>query len=107
MLPVGRFAEVVAWRMGGGPPDDSSASPVFARFDSPPPPALIQASRTEILEDDATAMAETLRRAGGTVTLDLLPEGPHALQLFHGLAPEARAAVDRAGAFIARVFDRG
>jgi acetyl esterase/lipase len=101
MLPVARMAEVVAWRMGGGALDDPAASPALAVFDRPPPPALIQASRTEILADDAEAMARALRRAGGEATLEWFPRAPHACQLFAAIAPEARAAVARAGGFIA------
>lgn len=101
MLPVARLPEVVAWRMAGADPRDPRASPALARFAAAPPPTLIQASRAEILEDDATAMARTLRDAGGEVTLDFSPDAPHAWQLFTGWIPEADRDVARAGAFIA------
>ena len=100
MLPVARMPEVIAWRMGGGDPLDPSASPALARFDPAPPPALIQASPSEILADDARAMAEVLRACGGSATLEWERGAPHAFQAFCGSVPEARAAVARAGAFI-------
>jgi acetyl esterase/lipase len=100
MLPVARMPEVVAWRLRDADPRDPRASPVLARFDAPPPPTLIQASRAEILEDDASAMAATLRAAGGEVRLEFSPDAPHAWQLFDGYIPEGRRSVEEAGAFI-------
>ncbi len=102
MLPVSRMAEVIAMRMGEGDRRDPSASPVFARYDRPPPPALILASRAEALEDDARAMAAAWRDAGGDAQLELSRDAPHAWPVFVGLIPEADAAVARAGAFIAQ-----
>jgi epsilon-lactone hydrolase len=84
-----------------GNPADPRVSPLFARFDAPPP-VLIQASRTEILRDDALRMAERLRAAGGEVTLDLWPDTPHAWQIFGDWLPEARAARTQAAAFVRR-----
>ena len=106
MLPISRMAEVIAMRMGAGDPRDPAASPVFARHDRPPPPALILASRAEALEDDARAMAAVWRDAGGDARLELSPDAPHAWPVFVGLIPEADAAVARAGAFIAENFTR-
>ena len=76
-----------------------TASPLHADIDEPPP-VMIQASRIELLEDDAAAMAEKLRAAGGDVRLEWFRRAPHAWQIFAGLAPEADTAVESAGAFI-------
>ncbi len=100
LLPVARMPEVVDWLLAGADPRDPRASPVFARFERAPPPALILASRREILADDARAMAAALRRAGGEAALDWSDSAPHAWPIFRGLAPESDAAVARAGAFV-------
>ena len=101
LLPAARVPELVVEILGGTDPADPRVSPLFARFDSPPP-VLIQASRTEILLDDALRMAERLREAGGDVELDLWPDPPHAWQIGADLLPEAREALDRAAAFARR-----
>ena len=99
MLPIERAEEVVGYYAGGRAPDDPEVSPLFATY-ADPPPVLIQASRCEILRDDATAMAARLREAGGEVTLDLWDEPPHAWQFFAPFIPEAREALERAARFI-------
>jgi acetyl esterase/lipase len=100
MLPADRVPEIVAMRMAGGDPGDPLASPALAAFDRPPP-ALIFASRAEILASDAEAMTAALRRGGGDATLVWDATAPHAWPIFAGLTPEGDAAVARAGAFIA------
>jgi acetyl esterase/lipase len=107
MLPVGRMAEVVAMRMGGGDPADPLASPVFARFDSPPPPALIFASRREILAGDAEAMAAAWTAGGGAARVVWSDRAPHAWPLFVGWAGAADAAVAEAGAFLRAALSGG
>ncbi len=99
-LPVERMPEVVLWRMGDGDPADPAASPALARIRPSPPPALIQVCPTEILADDARAMAQVWRSGGGAMTLDWIDGAPHAFQVFWASVPEAAAAVGRAGAFI-------
>jgi acetyl esterase/lipase len=66
------------------------------------PPLLIQASRHEVLLDDATRIAEKARRAGVACDLDLTDEVPHVWQIFAGILPEGQQALDRAGAFLRR-----
>lgn len=105
MLPAKRFREVCEFYLAGHDPKDPLASPAFGRFRAPPP-ALIFASRDEILADDATAMARTLRAAGGEVTLDWARRLPHAWPVFAGLLPEADASLARAGAFLAERMGR-
>lgn len=100
MLPATRVAEVAAMRMAGGDPRDPLASPVFARFDRPPPPALVFASRAEILAGDAEAIVAAWRAAGAAAELVWEDGAPHAWPIFAGLAPEADRAIARAGDFI-------
>ncbi|MFN3615093.1 MAG: alpha/beta hydrolase, partial [Rubrimonas sp.] len=76
------------------------ASPFLARFDRPPPPALVFASRAEILAGDAEAIVATWRRAGAAADVLWEDGAPHAWPIFAGLAPEADRAVARAGDFI-------
>ena len=64
------------------------------------PPLLIQASRHEVLLDDATRIAEKARRAGVACELDLTDEVPHVWQIFASILPEGQQAIDRAGAFL-------
>lgn len=101
LLPVRRLPEVVGFYLDGHDPSDPLASPVLGDWRDPPP-VLLMASRSEILLDDATGMAEVLRRAGGDVRLELWHGLPHAWPVFAGLLREADAAVEQAGAFLAR-----
>ena len=101
MLPLRRFREVVSHYLQGAMTTDPLASPVYGDYEAPPP-ALITASKAEILRDDAVAMADRLREAGGDVALELWKDMPNAWPLFVGLAPEAAVTVERAGRFIAR-----
>ncbi len=105
MLPVARMAEVVTLRMGGADPADPLASPVFARFERPPPPALIFASRREILAGDAEAMAAAWTAGGGAARLVWSDRAPHAWPLFVGWSGVADAAVAEAGAFVRAALD--
>ncbi len=101
MLPVRRFREVVAHYLQGAMTTEPLASPVYGDYENPPP-ALITASKSEILRDDAIAMADRLREAGGDVTLDLWKDIPHGWPIFAGMVAEADNTVARAGRFIAR-----
>jgi acetyl esterase/lipase len=101
LLPVRRFREVVRHYLRDGSTTDPLASPVYGTFPNPPP-CLITASKSEILRDDATAMADLLRRSGGDVVLELWKDMPHAWPIFAGFLPEADLAVEQAGRFIVR-----
>lgn len=98
MLPVERSAEVVGYYIGDSDPTAPITSPLFD--DGPMPPALIQASRAEILFNDATRMAERLERSGGEVTLQLWDNTPHAWQFFGSTLPEAKDALKKATTFL-------
>lgn len=99
MLPTSRMVETRDFYVSAAKATEPTASPLFADIPSPPP-TLIQASRLELLEDEAMSMAEKLRAAGGDVRLEWFRKAPHAWQIFVGTIPEADDAVSRAGAFI-------
>jgi acetyl esterase/lipase len=101
MLPARRMTEVVRHYLGAHDPADPLASPLFGDWRDPPP-ALIMASRSEILVDEAVGLAEALRRGAGDVRLELWNGLPHAWPIFAGLIPEAGRAIAHAGGFIAR-----
>jgi acetyl esterase/lipase len=98
-LPAHRLAEIRDQYLAGADPRDPRASPHLGRF-AGAPPVLIQASRAEILLDDARAMAARLRADGAAVTLDLVSAAPHVWQAYHGRLPEAAAAMRRAASFL-------
>ena len=100
-LPAVRLAEIRDQYLAGADPADPRASPHLGRFGGAPP-VLIQASRAEILLDDARLMAARLEADGAPVSLDLVRGVPHVWQAYHARLPEAAAALDRAAAFLAR-----
>ena len=99
-LPVGRIVEIRDQYLAGADPTDPRASPCLGGF-AGAPPVLIQASRAEILRDDAVAMAARLEADGVPVTLELVRGVPHVWQAYHGTLPEAAGALGRAAAFLA------
>ena len=99
-LPARRLAEIRDQYLAGADPADPRASPHLGRF-AGAPPVLIQASRAEILRDDARLMAARLTADGVPVTLELSRGVPHVWQAYHGALPEAAAALARAAAFLA------
>jgi acetyl esterase/lipase len=101
LLPVPRMAEAVAEIAGRLDPGDPRLSPLFASFDQPPP-VLFQVGSAEVLLDDSLRMADVLRKAGGAVTVQVLPDTPHVCQLFEAWLPEARQAVRAIAEFVLR-----
>lgn len=86
---------------GGVDPRTPLAAPLHADL-AGLPPLLIQASRHEVLRDDAVRIAEKARAAGVDCTLELTDEVPHVWQIFASILPEGREALARAGAFLRR-----
>jgi acetyl esterase/lipase len=90
----------VRWRgeanyyLAGADPRKPHASPLYAD-PTGLPPTLIQVGSDEILLDDSLRMAERMRAAGCQVELEIWPRMPHTWVL-----PEARAAIERIGAFV-------
>jgi dienelactone hydrolase len=105
VLPVERMAEAATLYLAGAPPEDPRASPLFARYITPPP-VLLQAGSHEALCDDAVRMADHLCAAGGEVTLQIWPDCPHVWQMFDGWLPEARDALKDTARFVHTSFDR-
>jgi acetyl esterase/lipase len=104
-LPAARVPEARDQYLVGADPRDPRASPVLGAF-AGGPPVLIQASRAEILLDDARALADRLSGDGVAVTLDLWGSAPHVWQIYQGRRPEADAALDRAGFFLKTALAR-
>lgn len=96
LLPVHRMPEVVGQYLQEAAADDPRASPLFARFDAPPP-VLIQVGSGEALLDDATRMAEVL---GDAAQLQIWDDVPHVWQMFDGYIPDARAALHQVADFV-------
>ncbi len=103
LLPVHRMEEVVEIVRAEADPRDPRLSPLYARFERPPP-AFFQVGDTEILRDDTLRMAAALRAAGGEVETEIWPGVPHVWQIFDGWLPEARAALKKAARFVQSSF---
>ena len=101
-IPAERMQVTVDLVRGALPADDPRLSPLYARFDCPPP-VMMQVGTTEILLDDSRRMAEVLRRAGAEVVLGEWPDCPHVWQMTDGYVPEARAALLEVAGFVARL----
>jgi acetyl esterase/lipase len=93
--------EAAALYLAGHPARDPLASPVFADWTGMPP-LLIHAGDIEVLLDDATALAERARAAGGDVHLSVYPEMPHVWHLAYPAFPEAVQAIEELAAFVRR-----
>jgi len=66
----------------------------------------VQASRDEILADDARRIVARLVAGGAEARFELEPGVPHVWQFWQGYLPEADAAMDRAAAFLRRLLPR-
>ena len=64
------------------------------------PPIYIQVGSYEAIVDDSRRVADSAKRAGVDVKLDVFPEMQHCFQLMAGNAPEADDAVARAGVWL-------
>jgi acetyl esterase/lipase len=76
------------------------AAPLYGDFEDLPP-LLLQVGTREILLSDSTRFADKARAAGVEVTLEVEEGLIHVWQMLPGV-PEAQAAIDRIGAFVAR-----
>jgi len=86
---------------GALPSTHPGLSSAYADFDAPPP-TLIQVGETEILRDDAHAVAARLRAAGGEVELKVWNDVPHVWQMFAPMLPESREALADTRVFFER-----
>ncbi len=93
--------------LAGADRRDPLAAPILGSFQGLPP-FLIQASRSELLYDDAIRLAEALERAGNPALLELAEEGtPH---VWHHMAPdvpEALRALGNAAAYMRHLTNDG
>jgi monoterpene epsilon-lactone hydrolase len=85
--------------LAGADPRTPYASPLYGD-PTGLPPTLIHVGSDEVLLDDSVRMAERMRAAGCQVELEIWPRMPHAWHLWARLVPEARAAIERIGAFV-------
>ena len=87
--------------IAGADPKAPTASPIYGDLRGLPP-TLIQAGADELLQPDAVRLHDALVDAGVAVCCELVPDHWHAFQLHAGILAAADAALERAGAFIAR-----
>lgn len=85
--------------LAGQEASDPLASPVLGDLTGLPP-LLVQVGDIEILLDDAKAVAKRAEEAGVEVTLEIHPGLPHVFHAFHFMLPQAKKALDDAGAFL-------
>ncbi len=102
LLPASRIADLVGMVSGDLSMTDPRISPLYARFDAPPP-VFLQVGSVEILLDDSRRIAKALRQAGGQVELAEWPGCPHVWQMLDGYLPEARRALVDVAGFVGRL----
>jgi acetyl esterase/lipase len=86
----------------GMSPSDPEQSPIYDDLANLPP-TFIQASRTEVLHDDAVRFANKAKAAGSPVTLQSWGGGlPHVWQIFDDYLPEALTALDEVELFLTK-----
>ena len=93
------IAVVVRYYCSGEDLNNPLLSPVFADVTGLPP-TLIHVGDDEILLSDSTRLADKLRAARIPVNVEVFAEMWHVFHLFIGKMPEARAAIDKIGAYL-------
>lgn len=101
ILDPDMLREAAAAYLGGRPPEEPLASPLYAELRGLPP-LLIQVTDAEILYDDARRLAERAREAGVEAELRVWPGLWHVWPIFVGKLPEADAALREAADFVVR-----
>jgi acetyl esterase/lipase len=96
LIPVAWAERVRDAYLPGIDPAQASVSPLLGDL-TRLPPTMIQASKGEVLFQDACRAAEAMDQA----TLDPWPELPHVWHLHAGRSPAADAAVAKLGRFLA------
>jgi acetyl esterase/lipase len=88
--------------LGGADPVDPLASPAKALVDdlSGLAPILFQAAGNEILVDDSCTLADSIAKAGGSVSLEVIAEAFHVWHMAGDTVPEARWAMDSLCQFV-------
>ena len=90
---------VPAYLGAGGNSRDPIANPILAD-PTGLPPIFIQVGGYESFLDDSRKFAAAASHAGVDVDLDVVPEMQHVFQFLGGVAPEADAAIARAGLWL-------
>lgn len=90
---------MAAMYLGDNHPRTPLAAPLHADL-AGLPPLYIQVGHAETLYDDAVRLADAARAAGVDVTLEAWDDMIHVWQAFAAILPEARAAVEKIGAFV-------
>lgn len=83
--------------------DDPAVSPLYAALHGLPP-MMLQVGDAETVLDDSRCFAARAREAGNAVELSVYPCMIHVFQQFMHDLPEARLALDEAGAFLRRCW---
>ena len=99
MIAPDAIRKVARWYHASTPADSPLVSPVFAEL-SGLPPLLIQVGEREVLQDDATTLANNARQAGVDVTLEVAPGMIHVWHAYAPMLEEGQTAVERAGLFL-------
>lgn len=90
--------------LGGASAEHPLASPVLADLTGLPP-MLIQVGSSEILLDDAVALAAAAGRANAPVRLEIWPNMPHVWHAFGFMLPAGQKAIATAGAFLSAAMN--
>jgi monoterpene epsilon-lactone hydrolase len=98
MVTRAAIADMARDYLGGADPRTPLASPLLADLRGLPP-LLVQDGSDEVLLDDATGLADRARAAGVDVTLEVWEPMIHVWHWFLPWLDEARAAVDKIGAW--------
>jgi acetyl esterase/lipase len=85
--------------VGDSLPGDAALRPLDADL-AGLPPMLVQIGSTEILLDDALALATRAAAAGVMTRLDVYPGLPHVFQSFAGILPQAARALRDSATFV-------
>ena len=92
-------ASVRALYLQGADPLDPRASPVAADL-SDLPPALVLASSSEVLLDDARLLVDRIEECGGKATLFVEQDVVHVFPVFASILPEGARALERIADFL-------
>lgn len=87
----------VRFYLGANDPRDPLCSPLFGRFEGLPP-LMAQVGSTERLLDDSLRLAPRVRRAGGSLHVQVWSQMPHVWQAM--ALPESAQAIRALGRFI-------
>lgn len=94
LVTSSRLRSLAAAFLAGGDPRDPLAAPVHGDYRGICP-LYLQVGGAEILLDDTTRVADSARRSGVEVMVDIVPRMQHVFQMRAGRLPEADEAIDR------------